>query len=68
MTSSIHNQRITNDCWIYIALVFLVSCVLGVMLCSSDQIITGQVVMDSTDNLHYYSTEISASLLVSSYC
>ena len=34
--SSIHKQWITNDCWISSALIFVVSCLLGVMLCSRE--------------------------------
>ena len=64
MTSSIHNQRITNDCWIYIDLVFLVSCVLGVMLYYGNQIINGQEVTDRTDPWSSDLTGISDSAFV----
>ena len=38
--SSIHNKWITNDCWIPSALILIVSCVIGVMICSDKQITT----------------------------
>ena len=46
--SSIHKQWINNYFCIYSALVLIVSCVLGVILFSVNQIINGQVVMDRT--------------------
>ena len=46
---SIQNQWINNDCCISSALMLVVSCLLGVMICSGEQRMTGQVVMDRRD-------------------
>ena len=63
---SIHKQWVTNDCWISSAVIFIVPRILGVMLCSGEQITTGRLVLYRTDPWRFYSTKISASALV--YC
>ena len=64
----IHKQWITNDCWIPSALVLVVSFLLGVMLCSSERRMTGQLVMDRSDPWCSNSTVIFSSAFVSYYC
>ena len=66
--SSIHNQCITNNCWISSSLIFIFSCVLGVMLFYGKGRLTGQVVMDRNVPWRSYSTVIYASTLVSCSC
>ena len=65
---SIHKQWVTNDCWIYSALIFLVLCLPRVMLCSGDRIMPGQVVMETTDTFCSDITGIYASVFVSCLC
>ena len=66
--SSIHNQWISNDCWISSALMFVVLFLLGVMLCSGERRITGQVVMDRSYPWCYDYNGTFASALVSFSC
>ena len=66
--SSMHKQWITTDFWISSDIIFVVSCVFGVMLCYGEQTMTGQVVMDRTDRWHYDSIGVYASALVSCSC
>ena len=47
--SPMNKQWITYDFWISSALMFVVSFLLGVMICSGKQRMTGQVVMVRTD-------------------
>ena len=63
--SLIHKQWIINDYWISSALMLVVSCVLGVMICSGKQRIAGQVVIDRTDPWCSDYTGISVSTFVS---
>ena len=64
MISLIHKQWVTNYFWISSALLFVVSCVLGVMLYYGNRIITGQVVTERTDTWSSDLTGISASVFV----
>ena len=61
LMSSIHKQCITNDIWISRTLVFVVSFAPVGMRCSGNLIMTGKVMIDRSDPLHYYHTEISTS-------
>ena len=58
---SMHNQWISNDWWIYSALIFVVLCILGVILCSGEQRMTEKVVLDWPDPWRSDSTAISYS-------
>ena len=49
------------------ALIFVVLCVLGVIICSGDRIMTWQVVMDRTYPWHSDFNVISASAFISCY-
>ena len=62
--SLIHKKWVTNYFWIYSALWFVVSFVLGVMLYYGNQIITGQEVTDRTDPWSSDLTGISDSAFV----
>ena len=66
--SSIHNQWITNDFWISSALMFVVSCLIGVILCYGERSMTGQVVMDRIDPWCSDFIGIFASAPVSCFC
>ena len=66
--SSIHKQWITNNCWTSSSLIFIFSCVLGVMLFHGKVRMTGQVVMDRNVPWRSYSTVFSSSVLVSCSC
>ena len=66
--SSIYKQWINNYCWVPSALVLVVSFLLGVMLCSSERRMTGQLVMDRSDPWCSNSTVIFSSAFVSYYC
>ena len=68
MISSIHKQGITNNCWITSNLMFVVSCVIGVIIFSGERTMTGQVGMDRTNPWRSGSTGISDSVFVSFSC
>ena len=68
LMSSIHKLWITKYCCISSAFMFVVLCVLGVMLHSREQRMTGELVMDSIDPWYFDSTGISASSFVFCSC